>query len=125
VKPRNREVTIFNLSMMDVISGAMGAFLILVVLLSRHYDPDPVTTEAVREMQRQLVEATGRIDEASLKIDADSHDAGSILQSLRLAKSNVDAAQSAVTGLRNDLASTTARVVWVPTARAPPRTIIP
>ena len=29
MKPRNREINIFNLPMLDVISGAMAAFLII------------------------------------------------------------------------------------------------
>lgn len=37
MKPRNREITIFNLSMLDVISGAVGAFLIITVVLFPSY----------------------------------------------------------------------------------------
>ena len=74
MKPRNREINIFNLSMMDVISGAMGAFLVLVVLLSRHYDPDLPTTEKIYQLQKELVEATGQIDDASRQIHASSRD---------------------------------------------------
>lgn len=36
MKVRNREINIFSLSLMDVISGAMGAFLIVVVILARY-----------------------------------------------------------------------------------------
>ena len=36
MKARNREINIFSLSLMDVISGAMGAFLIVVVILARY-----------------------------------------------------------------------------------------
>jgi hypothetical protein len=35
MKARNREINIFSLSLMDVISGAMGAFLIVAVMLAR------------------------------------------------------------------------------------------
>ncbi|MDA7948924.1 MAG: hypothetical protein MPJ78_15790 [Hyphomicrobiaceae bacterium] len=35
MKARNREINIFSLSLMDVISGAMGAFLIVMVLQAR------------------------------------------------------------------------------------------
>ena len=37
MKPRKREINIFNLSMMDVISGALGAFLIIVIILLPYY----------------------------------------------------------------------------------------
>ena len=33
MKPRNREVNIFNMSMLDVISSALGAILIVMVVL--------------------------------------------------------------------------------------------
>ena len=37
MKRRNRDINIFNLSMLDVISGAMGAFLIIMVILLPYY----------------------------------------------------------------------------------------
>ena len=37
MKPRNREINIFNLSMLDVICGALGAFLILFLIAAPHY----------------------------------------------------------------------------------------
>ena len=40
MKPRNREINIFNLSMLDVISGALGAFLIIMVVLFPYYKRD-------------------------------------------------------------------------------------
>lgn len=38
MKPRNREINIFNLSMLDVIAGALGAFLILFLVLAPYYE---------------------------------------------------------------------------------------
>lgn len=37
MKARNREINIFNLSMLDVICGALGAFLILFLIAAPHY----------------------------------------------------------------------------------------
>ncbi|MBN9428908.1 MAG: hypothetical protein J0H09_20610 [Burkholderiales bacterium] len=37
MKPRNREINIFNLSMLDVICGALGAFLILFLVAAPYY----------------------------------------------------------------------------------------
>lgn len=39
---RNREINIFNLSMLDVISGAMGAFLIVMVILLPYYKKESI-----------------------------------------------------------------------------------
>jgi uncharacterized membrane protein YgaE (UPF0421/DUF939 family) len=49
MKPRNREINIFNLSMLDVISGAMGAFLIIMVILLPYYKKE--TIDYQRELQ--------------------------------------------------------------------------
>lgn len=110
MKPRNREINIFNLSMMDVISGAMGAFLILVVILSRHYESKSVTTEAIITLQRELVEATGHLDEASDEIRAGSRETADIERFLRRAKDNVNAGKAAIAGLRSDLDEANARI---------------
>lgn len=55
MKPRNREINIFNLSMLDVISGAMGAFLIIMVVLLPYYKKDSVDLQReIQQMQQQL-----------------------------------------------------------------------
>ena len=52
MKPRNREINIFNLSMMDVISGALGAFLIIVIILFPYYRKDIASEN--RELREKL-----------------------------------------------------------------------
>lgn len=37
MRKRNREINIFNLSMLDVLAGAMAAFLIIMVVLLPYY----------------------------------------------------------------------------------------
>lgn len=59
MKPRNREINIFNLSMLDVISGAMGAFLIIMVILLPYYKKETIDYE--RELkQSRASEETAR-----------------------------------------------------------------
>ena len=67
MKPRNREINIFNLSMLDVISGAMAAFLIIVVILLPYYKKEKIDYQAIivrlqqtiaqLQSQRQVAEA--------------------------------------------------------------------
>lgn len=52
MKPRNREINIFNLSMMDVISGALGALLIIVIILYPYYKKDLIKEN--QELQEKL-----------------------------------------------------------------------
>lgn len=54
MRARSREINIFNLSLMDVICGAMGAFLIIMIILARYYVFDPNVTQDVDELRLRL-----------------------------------------------------------------------
>ncbi len=59
MKPRNREINIFNIAMLDVISGAMGAFLIIMVILLPYYNKE--ASDYQRELQQsRAAEETAR-----------------------------------------------------------------
>ena len=65
MKPRRREINVFNLSMLDVIAAAMAAFLILVVVLLPYYKKEHVDYQAVNAgLRRSLAEAETRAREA-------------------------------------------------------------
>jgi len=55
MKPRHREISTLSLSMLDVIAGAMAAFLILMVILLPHYGKETVNQEEVIAELRQAV----------------------------------------------------------------------
>ncbi|MEE2691248.1 MAG: hypothetical protein VX640_06900 [Pseudomonadota bacterium] len=54
MRARNRDINIFNLSLMDVICGAMGAFLIIMIILARYYVFDPNVTSDMDELRLRL-----------------------------------------------------------------------
>lgn len=54
---RNREINIFNLSMLDVICGALGAFLILFLIAAPHYG-NTSTQQAANPLAKQLLVLT-------------------------------------------------------------------
>ncbi len=110
MKPRNREINIFNLSMMDVISGAMGAFLILVVILSRHYNNEVINTERILELQKMLVEATGNLSEVSQLIRGNTTDTDLIERSLEQARGNVERSKAYVRQVRDQLDAANAKI---------------
>ena len=64
MKPRNREINIFNLSMLDVISGALGAFLIIMIVLFPYYKKDPV------DCRRRMAELTEQLNESKQRAEA-------------------------------------------------------
>lgn len=58
MRARNRDISIFNLSMLDVISGAMAAFLIIMVVLLPYYRKEHIDYQAIiDDLTRQLADA--------------------------------------------------------------------
>lgn len=58
MRPRQREINTLNLSMLDVIAGAMAAFLILMVILLPYYERETVNQEEIMaELRQALAEA--------------------------------------------------------------------
>ncbi len=51
MKRFNREISVFNMSMLDVITGALGAFLMIMIILLPHYRRD--TSELLAEIRDQ------------------------------------------------------------------------
>ncbi|CAG0998607.1 hypothetical protein BURK2_02840 [Burkholderiales bacterium] len=77
MKPRNREINIFNLSMMDVIAGALGAFLILFLLLQPYYGktsqaPPGPPAKNMREAKQQIEDLRAKVKELEGKLDEHS-----------------------------------------------------
>lgn len=46
MKPRNREINIFNMSLLDILCGALGAFCFLMLVLFPYYNTDKTKTKA-------------------------------------------------------------------------------
>src|ERR1700704_3507811 len=44
MKPRNREINIFNMSLLDVLCGALGAFCFMMLVLFPYYKPQQEST---------------------------------------------------------------------------------
>ena len=51
MKRLNREISVFNMSMLDVITGALGAFLMIMIILFPHYNRD--SSELLAEIREQ------------------------------------------------------------------------
>ena len=103
MRRRSREITIFSLSMMDVVTGAMGAFLIVMVVLARYYESDPQNRENVEALKAELTEVRDRlrdIDQAVKSLGGDSDD---IDQALSKASANLSEAERDADKLREQL----------------------
>jgi hypothetical protein len=72
MKPRNRDINIFNLSMMDVICGALGAFLIMMVVLVPHYregaGANQKSAEDVKRLEQELEQARAELKKLAAQL---------------------------------------------------------
>lgn len=57
MKPRNREINIFNISMLDVICGAMGTFLLIMIILLPYYKKENFDYKKEAENLRRTIES--------------------------------------------------------------------
>ena len=55
MRPRSREINIFNLSMLDVICGSLGTFILLMIILLPYYKKDNINyQQEIQQIRRQL-----------------------------------------------------------------------
>ena len=96
MRPRSRDINIFNLSMLDVIAGAMGAFLIVMVVLLPYYRKQsptpPVTPQTVQRLEQERASAQA----AAARAQAEAQSA----------RAQLAAAESRNTELRQELKKT-------------------
>ena len=81
MKRRNREISIFNMSALDLFASALGAFILLAIVIFPYFPntarsavapppspappiPDPHLQEQLDDVQRRLAEAEGQLAEA-------------------------------------------------------------
>lgn len=102
MKRRSREINIFSLSMMDVISGAMGAFLIIVVVLSRYYQSDPANSKSIQQLQENIEQARQRMQRAEDMV-RQGGDTQELMRQLEEARRDLHAAQQQTQQLRHRL----------------------
>ncbi len=62
MRPRNREINIFNLSMLDVICGSLGTFILLMIILLPYYKKDNI------DCQQEIKNADRRTQETERKL---------------------------------------------------------
>jgi hypothetical protein len=86
MKPRNREINIFNMSLLDILCGALGAFCFLMLALFPYYakGSGAQTQEDTTKLKQELEQARKELEQAKSKVPtaADSSE--------QLAKENQD-----------------------------------
>lgn len=64
---RNREINIFNMSLLDILCGALGTFCFMMIALLPYYKP-PGKEKDIRESQQKTEALIKKIDETNLKM---------------------------------------------------------
>jgi hypothetical protein len=54
MKPKNKEVNIFNMSLLDILCGALGAFCFLMLVLFQYWKPEGTEVTKTKENTAQL-----------------------------------------------------------------------
>lgn len=101
MKTRNREINIFNLSMLDVISGAMAAFLIIMVVLFPFYNKTSIDFEQIianlrsqnAALTEQLQNAQTRAESAQQEAEQQRQQAESAQQEAERQRQQAESAQ--------------------------------
>ena len=69
MRARNREFNILNMSFLDVICGAMGAFLIIMVILMPYYKQDKKDfVQSIGKLRQELAKSSQRLEETETKL---------------------------------------------------------
>jgi hypothetical protein len=96
----NRQIEVFDISLMAVVTKAMGAFLVLMLLLLPYYKGAPPSITSPEEAQRAVAEARREIAQA---VQASGEDAAALKQKLEAAEAALQKAEMAIRLLKTEL----------------------
>jgi uncharacterized coiled-coil DUF342 family protein len=100
---RDREINIFNIAFLDVITGAMGAFVLLVILLSPYYTgADPQTLKKQEAAKAAVDQAKHELQQAQQAAKNGANDE-EFKKALAKAQADLDEARQELDGLKQQL----------------------
>ncbi|MBL8210620.1 MAG: hypothetical protein JNK87_07910 [Bryobacterales bacterium] len=100
MKPRNKEVNIFNMSLLDILCGALGAFCFLMLVLFQYWKPDGPNITKSKENSAQLEK---QVDELLKKMATMSNLSPEAAANLRRMQQQFEKLQAETRQLRNEL----------------------
>lgn len=59
MKPKNKEVNIFNMSLLDILCGALGAFCFMMLVLFQYWKPESPDVKKAKVDTAQLEQKLG------------------------------------------------------------------
>lgn len=107
MKRRNREINIFNLSMLDVICGAMGAFLIIMVILLPYYKKESIDYQKELKLARAAEDTARQTAQAAQAAQRTAEESLSAAEkSMRAAEAEADQSRQRANAATQQLAKT-------------------
>ena len=101
MRARNREFSILNMSFLDVICGAMGAFLIVMVILMPYYKKEAQDfLQSIGNLKQELAESSQRLEETETELDRAEKRITELEQELQKSQSKNSALQRSVDEVR-------------------------
>ena len=98
---RDREINIFNIAFLDVITGAMGAFVLLVLLLAPYYNGSAPRSQAKQQAAQSAVnDAQQNVQKAQQSVPQNDQQAR---QALDQAKADLDQAKQQLDALKQQI----------------------
>ena len=101
MRAKNREFNILNMSFLDVICGAMGAFLIVMVILMPYYKKEAQDfLQSIGNLKQELAESSQRLEETETELDRAEKRIRELEQELQKSQSQNSALQRSVDEVR-------------------------
>jgi uncharacterized coiled-coil DUF342 family protein len=100
-RPR-RQFEVFDIAIVAVVTKALGAFLVLVVILLPYYRSDPINAPVVEVVRDNLRDARRAVEAAQSELNKKA-DHQKLAEQIERARQSIEQAQGYVQGLRNKL----------------------
>lgn len=95
----SRQIEVFDISLMAVVTKAMGAFLVLTVLLMPYYISNPDVAATSAQARDQLEQAKKSMDDLARQLGANPDDADALRRALQKMRDALQAAEQKIDDL--------------------------
>ncbi len=106
----NRQIEVFDISLMAVVTKAMGAFLVLMILLMPYYRSAPAYQKPAEDIRRELDSLRKRLAEMQQNLGRFKEDPEPLKRELAAALEQIDRLKVQITGLERQLDQAWAQV---------------
>jgi hypothetical protein len=103
IRRPNRQIEVFDISLMAVVTKAMGAFLVIMLLLMPYYRGGPVYSEPMSKLRDQLEEVKKKLEDVEQNVRRFTDDPEELKRQVGMLLKRLDEAKVRVTELQRQL----------------------